>query len=75
MNNIKTSKDLASAFLKNLEELAKKNKNHEVFPMYEKWKSIIGNKKLADNCELQDIKNNTLIIKTNHTGWSQQITP
>ncbi len=73
MKNIKTSKELIDTFSKELENIAKKNKNHQVLHIYDKWEKIIGDENLSTKCELEDIKNNTLIIKTKHTGWSQQI--
>ncbi len=73
MKNIKTTKELAEKFYKNLEEFLKTQKNENIFSIFDKWEFIIGNSKLAAKCELEDIKNNTLILKTYHTGWSQQI--
>ncbi len=73
MKNLKSGKDLAEKFSKTIENIAKKNKNLNVFSFYEKWNAIIGDKNLAEKCELIDIDKNTIILKTSHSGWAQQL--
>ncbi len=73
MKNVKSAKDLAQEFSKSIEKSTNQKKSKKAFLLYEKWQKIIGDEKLAQKCELFDIKNDTMILKTSHTGWSQQI--
>ncbi len=70
MKNIKSSKDLVNEFSKIIENTSKLSKTSS---LYNQWSQIIGDENLSKTCELYNIKNNTISIKTNHTGWSQQV--
>ncbi len=73
MKNIKTSKEMVENFSQYLNSIFKIKNGLNFSSLFEKWEMIIGNKNLALKCELEDIKNNCLVICTTHTGWSQQI--
>ena len=76
MKLFKTSKEIVDNFSQKFNEMAEISSNlnnEQVLSVFEGWEKVIGDKKLAAYCELYDIKNETAIIKTEHTGWSQQL--
>lgn len=76
MKLFKTSKEIVDNFSQKFNEMAEISSNlnnEQALSVFEGWEKVIGDKKLAAYCELYDIKNETAIIKTEHTGWSQQL--
>ena len=76
MKLFKTSKEIVDNFSQKFNEMAEISSNlnnEQALSVFEGWEKVIGDKKLAAYCELYDIKNDTAIIKTEHTGWSQQL--
>ena len=76
MKLFKTSKEIVDNFSQKFNEMAEISSNlnnEQALSVFEGWEKVIGDKKLAAYCELYDIKNETAIIKTGHTGWSQQL--
>ena len=76
MKLFKTSKEIVDNFSQKFNEMAEISSNlnnEQALSVFDGWEKVIGDKKLATYCELYDIKNETAIIKTEHTGWSQQL--
>ncbi|UTC74929.1 DUF721 domain-containing protein [Treponema sp. OMZ 792] len=76
MKLFKTSKEIVDNFSQKFNKMLELTSNldgEQALSVYESWEKVIGDKKLASYCELYDIKNDTAIIKTKHTGWSQQL--
>lgn len=76
MKNFKTSKELITIFSQNFENKMQFKENiygNKILSLYKSWENIIGDKKIAANCELFDINNGIAVITVNHSGWSQQI--
>ncbi|UTC66764.1 MULTISPECIES: DUF721 domain-containing protein [unclassified Treponema] len=76
MKLFKTSKEIVDNFSQKFNEMLELASNldgEQALSVYESWEKVIGDQKLASYCELYDIKNDTVIIKTEHTGWSQQL--
>ena len=70
-NEINKLSDLINAYLGNFEKI-KVFEDSKVMDIYSSWASIVGEKQAAHS-KLIDIKHQTAIIETDHTGWSQQL--
>ncbi|UTC62638.1 DUF721 domain-containing protein [Treponema sp. OMZ 787] len=76
MKLFKTSKEIVDNFSQKFNEMLELASNldgEQALSVFKAWEKVIGDQKLASYCELYDIKNDTAIIKTEHTGWSQQL--